>query len=130
MGLLPNNVSRLEWSNIRATADFIIGSVENESESYEPSDYVGTLLRDPTSSRLLETLVRRLPKEVFDVVWSTYLAGKLARLAVHPVANFIVARAVMRLSAAQLSKALNGMDGIWTKLISEWYFALFLRSSL
>lgn len=93
--------------------------MENESESYEPSDYVGTLLRDPTSSRLLETLVRRLPKEIFDVVWTTYLAGKLARLAVHPVANFVVAKALERASEEQLAQTCEELKGVSDKIISE-----------
>ena len=48
--------------------------------------------------------------------------GKLGKLAVHPVANFVVARAVMRLSEVQLQSALDEMDGIWSKLISELSF--------
>ena len=92
--------------------------VENAS-AFEASDYVGTLLRDPTSSHLLETLVRRLPKEPFDVAWSTYFEGKLARLAVHPVANFVVARALERVSQEQLGAACEEIQGISEKIFSE-----------
>lgn len=96
--------------------------MEDESAPHEPSDYVGTLLRDPTSSHLLETLVRRLPKEAFDVVWLTYLEGKLTRLAVHPVANFVVARALERVSEEQLAKACEELRLVSEKVYSAYSF--------
>lgn len=93
--------------------------MENESTSYEASDYVGTLLRDPTSSHLLETLARRLPKELFDTVWATYFEGKLARLAAHPVANFVVARALERVSEEQLGEACSEIRSVSEKIFSK-----------
>ncbi|GJE84753.1 nucleolar protein 9 [Phanerochaete sordida] len=93
--------------------------LEDESASHEPSDYVGTLLRDPTSSHLLETLVRRLPQQAFDVVWTTYFEGKLARLAAHPVANFVVARALERASEEQLAKACEELQPVAEKIFKS-----------
>jgi len=81
------------------------------------SDYVGTLLRDPNASHVLETIVSRCPVDVFNVIWKTYLEGKLARLAVHTVANFVVAKALERVSENQLSGTLEELDGVWIKLI-------------
>jgi nucleolar protein 9 len=88
--------------------------------SYKPSDYVGTLLRDPTSSHLLETLVRRLPKKAFDTVWTIYFEGKLARLAVHPVSNFVVAKALERVSVEQLGQACDELKSVSEKIISKY----------
>lgn len=85
----------------------------------EPSDYVNTLLRDPTSSHLLETVIRRFPKESFAILWLTYFHDKLARLTNHPVANFVVAKALERASAEQLGEALQELNGAWQKSISE-----------
>jgi nucleolar protein 9 len=99
----------------------------------EPSDYLMTLLRDPTSSHLLETIVSRSPNAVFDVVWQTYFSGKLSGsmgrktqgaggLALHPVANFVVARALERVSPEQLLAVCEelGGEGI-KKVLREWY---------
>ncbi|EIN10789.1 ARM repeat-containing protein [Punctularia strigosozonata HHB-11173 SS5] len=95
---------------------------QDVSGTAEPSDYLMTLLRDPTSSHLLETLVSRSPEAVFDLLWQTYFRGKLAGakgrkalsvngLALHPVANFVVARAVERLGAEGLREACEELGG-------------------
>ncbi|KAH8105489.1 ARM repeat-containing protein [Cristinia sonorae] len=98
---------------------------EDDEAKPEASDYVGTLLRDPTSSHLLETLVSRSPGKVFNVLWATYFQGKLPRLAVHPVANFVVAKAIMRLSAAQLSDACQELDGVTGKILKSARIGVF-----
>lgn len=61
----------------------------------------------------------RSPENAFAVLWSTYFKGKLARLAGHPVANFVLAKALERISAEQLSDACTELDGSWGKMISE-----------
>ncbi|KAI6033881.1 armadillo-type protein [Pisolithus microcarpus] len=85
----------------------------------EPSDFLVTLLRDPTSSHLLETLVSRCPDHVFVQLWSTYFQGKLQRLALHPVANFVVSKAVERLDSNQLKHALEELSSSWNKAIQS-----------
>jgi len=71
------------------------------------SDYVGTLLRDQTASHVLQTVIKHAPPYVFHHAWRTYFVGKLAKLAVHPVANFIVTEAIGRLDKEGLETALN-----------------------
>ncbi|KAF9004819.1 armadillo-type protein [Cyathus striatus] len=83
----------------------------------EESDYLGTLLRDTTSSHLLETIVLRCPEDAFKVLWAVYFKGKLSRLSIHPVANFVLAKALERISAEQLSEACTELDGSWGKII-------------
>ncbi|KAG2151818.1 armadillo-type protein [Suillus cothurnatus] len=85
---------------------------ENPDEQLEASDYLVTLLRDPTSSHLLETMVSRCPDPAFTVLWATYFRGKLARLATHPVANF-------RLNPTQLKDALEELESSWNKVIGS-----------
>ncbi|OSD01821.1 ARM repeat-containing protein [Trametes coccinea BRFM310] len=92
---------------------------ENPNATAPEADYLVTLLRDPTASHLLETLVRRSPDRVFDLLWQTYFVGKLARLAVHPVANFVVARAFERLNSAQLDAALPEVQGAAGKIVKN-----------
>ncbi|KAL0949796.1 hypothetical protein HGRIS_009833 [Hohenbuehelia grisea] len=96
----------------------IITACHNESSaSHEPSDYVNTLLRDQTSSHLLETLVSRSPENAFNVIWTTYFRGKLARLSAHPVANFVTAKVVERANEAQLVETCTELADAWPKII-------------
>jgi nucleolar protein 9 len=82
----------------------------------EASDYIATLLRDPTSSHLLETLVSYCPESVFGILWTTYFERSLRKLAMHPVANFVVAKALERANAEQLSYAMNELRDSLGKL--------------
>ena len=91
------------------------------STNIDESDYVGTLLRDPNSSRLLEIIAARCPSNAFDVLWKTYFKGKLPRLATHPTANFVVAKAIERLSEVQLSEACDELENTWNKVIRKSY---------
>ena len=63
--------------------------------------------------------MRRLPEEAFDIAFATYLEGKLARLAVHPVANFVVAKALERVSAKQLAAACEEIRSVADKIFSS-----------
>ncbi|KAI0637703.1 ARM repeat-containing protein [Trametes polyzona] len=92
---------------------------ENPGATAPESDYLMTLLRDPTASHLLETLVRRSPERVFDLLWQTYFVGKLSRLAVHPVANFVVAKAFERVSLEQLEAAVEELQGVAGKIVKN-----------
>ncbi|KAG6861483.1 hypothetical protein C0995_015910 [Termitomyces sp. Mi166 len=97
----------------------IISTCANHPDAIiEPSDYLNTLLRDPTSSHLLETIVTRSPDKAFVVLWDIYFKGKLPRLANHPVANFVVAKALERIPPEQLSEACEELKDTWNKLIS------------
>ncbi|KAH7916121.1 armadillo-type protein [Hygrophoropsis aurantiaca] len=101
----------------RVLVGIITSYHEDPSAVVEQSDYLTTLLRDPTSSHLLETLVTRSPAPAFSILWSTYFKGKLSRLALHPVANFVVAKAFERIDAGQLQDALNELEGVWSNII-------------
>ena len=100
----------------------------------EPADFLVTLLRDPTSSHLLETLVSRCPDWVFNQLWSTYFQGKLPRLIIHPVANFVVCKAVERLGVNQIKETLTELNSTWGKAIRTahncscpWLLLIYLR---
>ncbi|RDB20532.1 Nucleolar protein 9 [Hypsizygus marmoreus] len=101
----------------RVTVGIISACRDNPDAELEPSDYLNTLLRDPTSSHLLETIVMRSPEKAFGVLWSTYFKGKLGRLANHPVANFVLAKAMERVTAKQLSEACVELEDSWGKMI-------------
>uniref|UniRef100_A0A8H7Y237 Nucleolar protein 9 n=1 Tax=Psilocybe cubensis TaxID=181762 RepID=A0A8H7Y237_PSICU len=96
----------------------VITACKNDSTAdIEESDYLGTLLRDVNSSHLLETIVSRCPDDAFNALWKTYFKGKLARLAAHPVANFVLAKALERVSESQLTTIFEELDATWNKLI-------------
>ncbi|KAI0334862.1 ARM repeat-containing protein [Cubamyces sp. BRFM 1775] len=99
---------------------------EDPKATAPESDYLVTLLRDPTASHLLETLVLRSPQRIFDLLWQTYFTGKLARLAVHPVANFVVAKAFERLSSEQFQAAIEEVRSVGGKVVSEYQIILLL----
>lgn len=109
-------------SSLALTSGQILTVDEDPTISIEPSEYLVTLLRDPTSSHLLETLVSRCPEQVFNILWSTYFEGKLVRLVLHPVANFVVAKAVERQDSKQLGNTLEELKSSWSKLISKSSF--------
>lgn len=86
----------------------------------EASDFLGTLLRDETSSHLLETLVAKSSPSIFTLLWSTYFQQQLPRLSVHPVANFVVARALARIDEVQLGGVCEELGKSWQKIISGY----------
>lgn len=109
----------------------LCGLVANSSRLLEPSasssaaslpeqrqDYVEHLLRDQAGSHLLEAVLLHAPVRIFDLVWSTYFAGRLGKLAVHPVANYVVAKGVRRLNDDQLGKLLDE-SADWSRAVKR-----------
>ncbi|KIY61837.1 ARM repeat-containing protein [Cylindrobasidium torrendii FP15055 ss-10] len=86
------------------TSGLVEETLNGESTDSEPSAYIATLLKDTTSSHLLETILARAPAAVFNRIWAQYLCpnGDPSKIAVHPVSNFVFAKAVARASAEQL----------------------------
>ncbi|KAJ7638452.1 armadillo-type protein [Roridomyces roridus] len=96
----------------------LITSARDDPNAIPPaSDYLNTLLRDPTSSHLLECIVSRCPDTSFSILWASYFKGNLPRLASHPVANFVLAKALERVDAPQLSEACAELHNTWRKII-------------
>ncbi|KAJ3849729.1 armadillo-type protein [Lentinula lateritia] len=102
----------------RVTVGAVSASLDQDTKSIDPSDYLGTLFRDPTSSHLLETVLSRASAKPFSLIWNTYLQGKLPRLAVHPVGNFVVAKALERADVNQLAAAYEELQDVWKKMIT------------
>ncbi|KAF5357660.1 hypothetical protein D9758_007464 [Tetrapyrgos nigripes] len=96
-----------------------ISAANEGAEEIVPSDYLGTLFRDPTSSHLLEIIVTRSSDKAFSLIWNAYMKGRLARLGAHPVANFVVAKALERASAVQLEDACEELKDSWEKIITS-----------
>ncbi|KAJ6538949.1 armadillo-type protein [Mycena capillaripes] len=101
----------------RVLVGLISSSRDNPTGAAPVSDYLNTLLRDPTSSHLLETIVTRCPEAAFSILWVTYFKGNLPRIASHPAANFVLAKALERVSVTQLTEACAELQNVWSKLI-------------
>lgn len=52
-------------------------------------------------------------------MWRTYFVGKLAKLAIHPITNFVVTEAIARLDKGELEGALNEVGKKLGKAIGE-----------
>jgi len=57
------------------------------------------------------------------------MKGKLARLGAHPVANFVIAKALERANTLQLEDAYDELKDSWEKIISMSDFFELLRIS-
>ena len=85
-----------------------------------PNAFIETIVRDQTASRLFEVMLAVAPDPLFAALWSTYLGGdRLSKLAGHPVANFIVAKAIRRLDADAVDEIVAALkrDGTARKLV-------------
>ncbi|CAK5281828.1 unnamed protein product [Mycena citricolor] len=100
----------------RALAGLISHSKSDSRDAPPVSDYLHTLLRDPTASHFLETVVAKCPAPAFATLWTLYFKDSLARLAIHPVANYVLAKTFERLDAAQLADVFLELKGVWGKL--------------
>ncbi|KAJ7762821.1 armadillo-type protein [Mycena maculata] len=101
----------------RVLVGLIASSRDDPTATPPMSDYLNTLLRDPTSSHLLETIVSRCPGPAFSILWATYFKGNLPRIASHPVANFVLAKAMERVDVTQLTEAATELQHAWGKII-------------
>ncbi|KZP00041.1 ARM repeat-containing protein [Calocera viscosa TUFC12733] len=97
----------------------LISDLHNDVEDVQASDYVETMLRDATASHILEAILNAAPERVIEKLWDVYFKGKLAKLCVHPVANFVVASAVSRLSSEQLEEMWEEMNGRWAGILKH-----------
>ncbi|KAG7096605.1 hypothetical protein E1B28_004022 [Marasmius oreades] len=103
----------------RMTVGAISESLKENPKDIQPSDYLGTLFRDPTSSHVLETIMTRVSDKPFSLLWNAYLKGKLPRLSVHPVANYVVAKSLERCNSSQLEEVYQELEGSWEKFITS-----------
>ena len=101
------------WTTANVSLD------EDPNCNPEASDFLATLLRDATSSHLLETLVAKSSAPIFNLLWSTYFQNQLPRLSVHPVANFVVSRALARIDQVQLGEVCGELGKSWQKIMSK-----------
>lgn len=94
-------------------ADTVLeGLISDLNDSSQPAskDGVETLLRHPCGSHALQALLHHLPSHIVSQFWSIYIIKKVARLASHPIANFVVATAARRLDCRSVQEALMEIE--------------------
>lgn len=79
----------------------------DQSGPYESQPYLVSLLTLSTGTRLFETILLHSPLTVFEKVWSTYFEGKIGKLAIHPMSNFVVAKGVERLDGEGIDRVVT-----------------------
>ena len=52
-------------------------------------------------------MLRVASLDVFNWLWTHYFTERINRLATHPVANFVLAKAIERLDAAQMTQVIQ-----------------------
>ncbi|KAJ7067930.1 armadillo-type protein [Mycena amicta] len=103
----------------RLLVGLVSASRKKSVKDIAASDFVTTLLRDPTSSHLLETIVAECPALAFSQLWTIYFQKTLSKIASHPVANFVLAKAFERLDASQLTAACGELQNSWGKMLQN-----------
>ncbi|KAF8339196.1 armadillo-type protein [Cantharellus anzutake] len=91
----------------------------NQDRTIIREDYIEALLKDATSSHLMEVLVEISPPQIFHQIWATYFVGRLGQYITHPIVNFVVAKAVSRIdNEDHLRGLLAEAKGGWARSIS------------
>lgn len=60
----------------------------------ERDDYIESILREPSGSKLFETIVDAVPESHFDTFYNTYFAGRTVKFAHNPITNFVLQRMI------------------------------------
>ncbi|CEH12120.1 Predicted RNA-binding protein, contains Pumilio domains [Ceraceosorus bombacis] len=77
--------------------DGLLSMAATSSIPSERSAHVEALLRDVVGSHLLQHVLGLLGPAAVRLFWKTYVEGRIGKLGVHPLANFVVASAIKRL---------------------------------
>ncbi|KAG8932105.1 Nucleolar protein 9 [Tulasnella sp. 418] len=85
----------------------------SKSPDQTEREYLGRLMRDSTSSHLIEKIITLVGGDKLRNIWNTYLRDDLVSLATHPTANFVIAKAIDRSDTADIQYCLNQSQKIW-----------------
>lgn len=92
------------------------------------NDYVDTVLKHVVGSRLFEKIIEFAPHNISHALYTTYFRNQLFDLALHPVANYVVANLIAHVGKPQLLQLLldeivpadgDAANGLLSKLIKR-----------
>lgn len=89
----------------------------------EPSIFFDSLLREDAGSHLAEKVMMTCPDDIFSALWAAHFKNKITRLANHPLANFVLSKAISRLGAKDFNDIMSDITADQIKsMISESIF--------
>ncbi|GLC52285.1 hypothetical protein PLESTB_000605000 [Pleodorina starrii] len=81
---------------------------------------VAALLTDPTTSHLVEVLMQVLPRPLLEELFRRFLAPRLAELAHHPSANFVLQAALAATPSKEMAKTMyDSLSGLLPDLLRK-----------
>ncbi|KAE8353566.1 hypothetical protein BDV28DRAFT_156913 [Aspergillus coremiiformis] len=83
---------------------------ENFEEGSETTTFVRGLLYDPVGSRLLETIVRRIPGKAFKALYKNFIREQITSFARNITAGYVVLRVLERLGKDDLQQAMERIN--------------------
>lgn len=108
-------------------ADVVFEGMISDPASTQSKDGVETLLRHPSGSHALEGILTHATSEVADRFIATYAKGKMVRLGSHPVANFVLSKAIKRARASTVKGAIEDVrESGGSKMVKDAKTGLFL----
>jgi nucleolar protein 9 len=102
--------------------DHLTEGIVSNTEAPTAGQYIPSLLTTQPGTHTLETILTSSSERIFTSIWSTYFVGKIGKLAGHPTANYVIARAVGRLGLEELQgvmrecRAVAGGKGMISEL--------------
>jgi hypothetical protein len=101
---------------------------ESDTPSSERSDFLEAMLRSPSTSHTFEVVLSPAISDdaLFKAIWKAYFQERIAKMAAHPVANFVFSAAVHRLDAEALEATLKVFlsEKVGKTLLGTWYSLL------
>ncbi|CAO1625738.1 unnamed protein product [Sympodiomycopsis kandeliae] len=116
-----------ETNRPNSLADIVLEGMISDPTSTQSADGVETLLRHPSGSHALESILSYAPPDLADRFLSIYAKGKMTRLGSHPVANFVLAKTMKRASAEAVKEAIADVkESGGSKMVKDAKTSLFL----
>jgi len=75
-------------------------------------DFLPSLLRDTTGSHLLQTILLFAPTKILNAIWKTYFVGKIGKLSIHPIGNYVVSSGIKRLDVEGIKEVMGELEAV------------------
>ncbi|KAG6328391.1 hypothetical protein ID866_10698, partial [Astraeus odoratus] len=113
-----------EGSSPNSLMDHILVGMVSSSRMFVDIRHLSSFLEISLQAKILARNKNRL---IISELWSIYFHGKLSRLALHPIANFVVSKAIERLDNNQVKDTLEELDSSWRKTIQQGFYVASLK---
>ncbi|KAF8529284.1 ARM repeat-containing protein [Hysterangium stoloniferum] len=108
--------------------DHLLAGLISESDfETDKSSFVSALLVDVASSHISESILSHSSTRTFSRIWKRWIVHDLPQLVTHPVANFVVAKGILRLSKDELTDTITRLESVWKKILKFSRFGVLLN---